>query len=311
MADIEIYKQQKLPALNSEINSLREKFKNLKAKYVEIKNTDQFDGRLPELKQDMQMLIEQGKKKSAVLKLAEKYAPVEFLIAYNPVRLFDDYYLITSPKDAIKCDSFSLNTIAEALMSSTAVDFMQSLVIYTIDRIKVSISDSPEIFKEDVKHVSREILANNKDLTIPEIVLVLRRLTNGFYGKLYDRSNALTICPCFDAYRAERLDAINKQIQASRDSTPMATKLKVISQGVASLPEDSNIKRLLKRNKSQRRGKKYEEPKPSNSEIAEKLKSKLKQISDIIENGGLPPKTLKQYEEAKLKIQDKLIELEN
>lgn len=224
----------KIDIIRTKSERLALKVESLKAEIQEAKDIS----RLPELKQDLSIAIEQYQRQDIVLQMAANFDKLKFIKDATPAKLYNAYMSVNDSKKAIELQKIRLSELDFSLGEGTAVDWLNLFIFDLVEKTGV-----PKMEFSDVEFLAFEIYSQNKHLSTPEIVLVFRRIATGFYGSLFNKVNALSVCPMFAEYRKERLAALDQIEKERNPPSSMASDLQNFGKEAFSrLPEGSFLR---------------------------------------------------------------------
>lgn len=269
-------KEKKVAFYLNKKNEIKDKVILISDQLKHFDKNDEFSAEIPALKQDLAIAKGIYEKFELMLHMCKNYDRVSFLTQANPTVMYNLYSKVNSAKKALLSKKIRLLEIDKAIDEGTAADWISALIVDMLRKTQVK-----NIESSDIKFMALEVFENNKTLKTTEVVLVFRRIITGWYGKLYNTANALTVLPCFSSYQAERLKA-QEEIDKEKSSTSnMYDLMNVFSKKIKHLPDDSYIKNLHRKGLEKKGGVKLEDQKNDSPEV-KKVKSKMIKLLDRI-----------------------------
>ena len=208
----------KIEIIRNKSERLALKVESIKAEIEQAKGRE--ISRLPELKQDLSIAVDQLQRQEIVMQMASNFDKLKFIKEATPAKLYTAYMSVNDSKKAIELKKIRLSELDFSLGEGTSVDWLNLFIFDLIEKTGV-----PKMEFSDVEFLAFEIYSQNKHLSTPEIVLVFRRIATGFYGSLFNKVNALSVCPMFAEYRKERLSALDQIEKERNPPSSMASDL--------------------------------------------------------------------------------------
>ena len=264
---LEIPDKRNLPQLQKQADKYAEYVDLMTKKIIEVETKDEYNSRLPELRQDLEVAKIKAESNKLVLEMATKFNPMSFLSAANPQTMLKAYSKVNTAKKALELAKIGLNGINKAFSAEVAELWISAFIFDLLKKVGITQTD------DNVEFTATEIFEANKTLTTPEIALVFRRIATGYYGELYNKANALNICPIFKQYQTERIKALQEIEREKNTGKSMAGALMEVAKVMNAAPKTSLLHELSRKSKDK---KLFKAPPPEKESLEiEALKSEI------------------------------------